>query len=172
MARLLRICPPGIPQHVIQRGNNKHICFTNTADFSVYSAWLKQYSKEFKVNIHAWVFMTNHVHLLATPTIKDGLSAMMQALGGRYVRYFNHQHQRTGTLWEGRSFAVFGVRKRFINVSDLIHHRTLQTWSHHQKSPSNCESTSTSTASELDMDHSLSGSYCHLVSGLSISTET
>jgi putative transposase len=54
------------------------------------------------VAIHAWVFMTNHVHLLATPRTADGISSLMQSLGRQYVRYFNHAYQRTGTLWEGR----------------------------------------------------------------------
>lgn len=71
-------------------------------DFAAYASWLKLYSEEFKVAIHAWVFMTNHVHLLVTPTSWNGVSMMMQALGRRYVRHFNHRHQRTGTLWEGR----------------------------------------------------------------------
>ena len=102
MARLPRICPPEIPQHVVQRGNNRSICFVAEQDFSAYANWLKQYSKEFHVAVHAWVFMTNHVHLLVTPTNNDGLSLMMQALGRSYVRYFNHQYRRTGTLWEGR----------------------------------------------------------------------
>ncbi len=102
MARLSRLCPPGIPQHVIQRGNNRSICFASEQDFSAYANWLKDYAQEFDVAIHAWVFMTNHVHLLVTPTKADGVSAMMQALGRRYVRYFNHTYRRSGTLWEGR----------------------------------------------------------------------
>lgn len=102
MARLPRICPPGIPQHVIQRGNNKNVCFADEQDLSAYAAWLKQYSSEFRVYIHAWVFMSNHVHLLATPSNNNALSAMMQALGRRYVRNFNYKYHRSGTLWEGR----------------------------------------------------------------------
>ncbi len=102
MARLSRFCPPDIPQHVIQRGNNRTVCFSDHHDFAAYANWLKLYSEEFQVAIHAWVFMTNHVHLLVTPANWNGVSQMMQALGRRYVRYFNHRHHRTGTLWEGR----------------------------------------------------------------------
>ena len=102
MARLPRVCPAGFPQHIIQRGNNRSICFADEPDFAAYANWLKDYSIKFEVAVHAWVFMTNHVHLLVTPTTSKGLSAMMQALGRRYVRYFNHQYRRTGTLWEGR----------------------------------------------------------------------
>ena len=102
MARLPRICPPGIPQHIIQRGNNRHVCFASERDFAAYANWLKEYSQKFSVAIHAWVFMTNHVHLLATPGKKDGIPLMMQSLGRRYVQYFNYTYRRTGTLWEGR----------------------------------------------------------------------
>lgn len=102
MARLPRICLTGIPQHIIQRGNNRQVCFGSDEDIAAYAHWLYEYSREFEVDIHAWVFMTNHVHLLATPNKKDGISSMMQALGRRYVRYFNHVYMRTGTLWEGR----------------------------------------------------------------------
>lgn len=60
------------------------------------------YSKKYQVSIHAWVLMTNHVHLLCTPNTEGASSSMMQSLGRQYVRYFNHKYQRTGTLWEGR----------------------------------------------------------------------
>ena len=102
MARLPRVCPKGIPQHIIQRGNNRQPCFASKQDFAVYAAWLGDYAREFDVEIHAWVFMTNHVHLLVTPHQPHAVSKMMQSLGRRYVRYFNREHQRSGTLWEGR----------------------------------------------------------------------
>ncbi len=102
MARLRRLCPPDVPQHVIQRGNNRQPCFASEEDFAVYATWLGDYSAEFAVDIHAWVFMTNHVHLLVTPREAGGVSRMMQALGRRYVRFFNRKYGRSGTLWEGR----------------------------------------------------------------------
>jgi putative transposase len=102
MARLPRFCPSGLPQHIIQRGNNRNVCFADDQDFAAYAHWLYEYSMKFKFDIHAWVFMTNHVHLLATPSTDDGISLMMQALGRRYVKYFNFTYQRSGTLWEGR----------------------------------------------------------------------
>ncbi|MCK5395854.1 MAG: transposase [Gammaproteobacteria bacterium] len=102
MARLPRVCLPSIPQHIIQRGNNRQVCFVSEEDFSAYAYWLYQYAKKFEVSIHAWVFMTNHVHLLVTPTTKNGVSNLMQMLGRHYVRYFNYTYKRTGTLWEGR----------------------------------------------------------------------
>lgn len=102
MARLPRCCPAGLPQHIIQRGNNRSICFAGTQDFAAYANWLREYAAKFDVGIHAWVFMTNHVHLLATPSSDDGIALMMQSLGRRYVQYFNFTYNRSGTLWEGR----------------------------------------------------------------------
>jgi putative transposase len=102
MARLPRICLPGTSQHVIQRGNNRQVCFGSNDDFAAYAHWLEEYACKYHVAVHAWVFMTNHVHLLLTPDTPDGVSRLMQSLGRRYVRYFNHTYRRSGTLWEGR----------------------------------------------------------------------
>ena len=103
MARRRRLGPKDVTQHVIQRGNNRKKCFNCEQDFIVYVSWLKQYSAKFNVDIHAWVLMTNHVHLLCTPRSENlGVSKMMQSLGRQYVRYFNDKYKQTGTLWEGR----------------------------------------------------------------------
>jgi len=102
MARLPRVCLPGIPLHLIQRGNNRQVCFASQDDFAAYACWLQEYASKYRVEVHTWVFMTNHVHLLVTPSTASGVSRMMQSLGQRYVRYFNYTYRRTGTLWEGR----------------------------------------------------------------------
>ncbi|MBS1255596.1 MAG: hypothetical protein MAG581_01405 [Deltaproteobacteria bacterium] len=102
MARLQRATPAGIPVHLLQRGNNSQACFNNSGDFSAFLWWLREYSEKFEVEIHAWALMENHYHLLCTPQTDAGLSRMIQAIGRQYVRYFNSQNQRTGTLWEGR----------------------------------------------------------------------
>lgn len=102
MARKPRVCPVGVAQHIIQRGNNRQICFGGDTDFAAYAHWLSEAAQRFEVAVHAWVFMTNHVHLLVTPQRVGGVSAMMQHLGRRYVQYFNHRWCRSGTLWEGR----------------------------------------------------------------------
>jgi putative transposase len=102
MPRRSRQSPVGIPQHLIQRGNNRQVCFISNTDCAAYAHWLYEAATKFQVQIHAWVFMTNHVHLLATPSEQGALSKMMQTLGRLYVRYFNQTHHRTGTLWEGR----------------------------------------------------------------------
>lgn len=102
MPRLPRITPANIPVHIIQRGNNRQDCFVTDDNYSRYASWLQKYSKKYAVGIHAWVFMTNHVHLLCTPHNESGVSKMMQSLGRRYVQYFNREFHRSGTLWEGR----------------------------------------------------------------------
>lgn len=102
MARLPRVHLAGVPEHIIQRGNNRQVCFADDEDFAAYAHWLKTYSEAFGVHIHAWVFMTNHVHMLCTASDSSGISQMMQSLGRQYVQYFNRRYRRSGTLWEGR----------------------------------------------------------------------
>ena len=114
MARLPRISPTGIPVHVIQRGNNHQACFLSDEDHCAYAGWLKDYSQKYKVDIHAWVMMTNHVHLLCTPRQEGGISQMMQSLGRRYVQYFNFVYRRSGTLWEGRFKSCLVQAERYL----------------------------------------------------------
>ena len=102
MARLPRLTLPGYPHHVIQRGNNRQPIFASLEDYQVLLDLLYENAKKFNVALHAYVLMSNHFHLLATPATTDGLPQMMQAVGRRYVRYFNDRQKRTGTLWEGR----------------------------------------------------------------------
>ncbi len=102
MARLARVSLVDIPQHIILRCNNRQICFGNEVDMKAYLHWLKLFSKKYQVSIHAWVLMTNHVHLLCTPQKENAISRMMQSVGRMYVRYYNRSYRRSGTLWEGR----------------------------------------------------------------------
>jgi len=102
MARLPRLTLPGYPHHVIQRGNNRQAIFASVQDYQTLLDLLDENAKKFGVAIHAYVLMSNHFHLLATPQTVDGLPQMMQAVGRRYVRYFNNLQKRSGTLWEGR----------------------------------------------------------------------
>ena len=102
MPRKPRFTLPGIPQHVIQRGNNREPCFLAETDYRRYLDDLKTSADKFLCRIHAYVLMTNHVHLLVTPMREKGIGDMMQALGRRYVHYVNKTYRRTGTLWEGR----------------------------------------------------------------------
>ncbi len=102
MARLPRLTLPGYPHHVIQRGNNRQAIFLSSGDRQFLLDLLKENATKFGVAIHAYVLMTNHFHVLATPSTADGLPQIMQAVGRRYVRLFNDANHRSGTLWEGR----------------------------------------------------------------------
>ena len=102
MARLGRYFVPDQPLHVIQRGNDRKAVFFADEDYSQYRDWLAETAEEYGLAVHAYVLMTNHVHLLATPADADSLPRTMQSLGRRTVRYVNARRRRTGTLWEGR----------------------------------------------------------------------
>ncbi len=102
MPRRPRIALPGLPLHVVQRGNNRSACFFADDDYRFYLHWLRRIAEREGCRIHAWVLMTNHVHLLLTPGGADGASRLMQTLGRRYVQYINRTYRRSGTLWEGR----------------------------------------------------------------------
>lgn len=102
MARRPRIDLPGIPQHVVQRGNDRQPCFFADADRHCYLQNLREIALRERCQVHSYVLMTNHVHLLMTPEGTGQVARLMQALGRRYVRYINDRYRRTGTLWEGR----------------------------------------------------------------------
>ena len=102
MARLPRYVLPGQPQHIIQRGNNRQVIFTCDEDFQFFRDAVVHASEQHGLAIHAYVWMSNHIHLLATPDSELGISKVFQSVGRKYVQYFNRTYHRTGTLWEGR----------------------------------------------------------------------
>jgi putative transposase len=97
-----RLSAPGIPWHIIQRGNNRSACFFAEEDYLLYLHYLGELSEKFDCAIHSYVLMTNHVHLLMTPQHENSAALLMKHLGQRYVQYINRSYQRSGTLWEGR----------------------------------------------------------------------
>lgn len=102
MPRMPRLDLPSVAQHLVQRGNDRQPCFFRECDYVRYLQDLREAAIAFECHVHAYVLMTNHVHLLVTPVCAGGVSRMMQAVGRRYVRYVNDALGRTGTLWEGR----------------------------------------------------------------------
>lgn len=102
MPRQPRLDLAHIPQHIVQRGNDRQPCFFTDIDRVRYLQVLREIALREKCAVHAYVLMTNHVHLLMTPTATGQISRVMQSLGRRYVRYVNDRYRRTGTLWEGR----------------------------------------------------------------------
>ena len=102
MPRCPRIKLAGLPQHVVQRGINRAPCFFAEEDYHSYLHWLEKAAADWHCVVHAYVLMTNHVHLLVTRETGTGIARLMQAIGRRYVQYINRSCGRTGSLWEGR----------------------------------------------------------------------
>jgi putative transposase len=102
MPRRARLNVPEVPLHIMQRGNNRQLTFFADDDRVFYLECLKDAAARHACDVHAYVLMTNHVHLLVTPHTTDGVSRLMQSLGRRYVQYVNYTYRRSGTLWGGR----------------------------------------------------------------------
>ena len=105
---------PGQPQHVIVRGNNREPIFWRDEDYRFYLEKLGQACEKYQCDLHAYVLMTNHVHLLLTPGTEQSIGKTLQMLGRYYVQYVNHKYQRTGTLWEGRYKATLVDSERYL----------------------------------------------------------
>ena len=116
MPRKPRYYEADIPCHVITRGNNRQACFFESEDYRFYLTCLGDACARYKVSLHAYVLMTNHVHLLMTPERKEGVSQVMQSVGRRYVQYINHRHKRSGTLWEGRHKASIVDQEAYLLI--------------------------------------------------------
>jgi putative transposase len=121
-----RVDLPGVPQHIVQRGNDRQPCFFADIDRVRYLQDLRDIAHREDCSVHAYVLMTNHVHLLVTPAAPGHVSRMMQSLGRGYVRYVNDRYHRTGTLWEGRYKAclvmddIYFLRcQRYIELNPL-----------------------------------------------------
>jgi len=102
MPRKPRFIIPHIPVHIVQRGHSRNPVFFEDGDYSAYLQWLKTGADRYRVAIHAYVLMTNHIHILATPSDTEGVMRMMQHLGRHYVPYINFTYGTSGSIWEGR----------------------------------------------------------------------
>ncbi len=140
MPRKPRFIIPGIPVHIVQRGHSRDPVFFEEADYRVYLEWLGEAAKKYECKIHAYVLMTNHVHLLVTPSDNTGVSRLIQSLSSYYVRYINKTYGRTGTLWEGRYKSslvdcdnYFLVVSRYIEMNpiraNMVTHPSEYPWS-------------------------------------------
>ena len=140
MPRKPRFYVAEMPVHVVQRGNNKQAIFFDDADYKAYLKWLREAAEKYDCAIHAYVLMTNHVHILVTPKDTDGISRMMQYVGRRYVPYINQSYGRSGTLWEGRyksslidAESYFLACSRYIEMNpvraDMVKHPSDYLWS-------------------------------------------
>ena len=140
MPRRARLSVPGIPWHIIQRGNNRSACFFADEDYQFYLDVLKEQAKKYHCSIHAYVLMTNHVHLLLTPEKADSAALLMKNLGQRYVQYINRTYQRSGTLWEGRFRSCLTQSEEYVLAcyryielnpvrADMVNHPRQYKWS-------------------------------------------
>jgi putative transposase len=102
MPRRARIHLPGLPLHIVQRGHNREACFFTEEDYLAYRHWLGEALAATGCRLHAYVQMTNHVHLLVTPPVPEAVALLLISLGRRYVQYINKTYRRTGTLWDSR----------------------------------------------------------------------
>ncbi len=93
---------PAVPVHVVQRGHSREPVFFEDSDYRAYLGWLTEAAERYRCAIHAYVLMTNHVHVLVTPHDREGVSRLMQYVGRRYVPYLNHTYGTSGSIWEGR----------------------------------------------------------------------
>lgn len=114
MARLPRYVIPDQPQHIIQRGNNRQVIFGSGEDYQFFRDCLIEAATKYGLAIHAYVWMSNHLHVLATPELEDSISKTFQSAGRRYVQYFNFNYKRSGTLWEGRYRATVVDGERYL----------------------------------------------------------
>ena len=143
MPRCARLNIPGIPWHIIQRGHNRGVCFYAAEDYQRYLDTVGELAKNFACAVHAYVLMTNHVHLLLTPHRVESAGLLMKHLGQRYVQYVNRRYGRSGTLWEGRyrscptqSEAYLLACYRYVELNPvragLVDHPRDYPWSSHR----------------------------------------
>ncbi|MCG6891032.1 MAG: transposase [Gammaproteobacteria bacterium] len=149
MPRKPRMYIGDIPCHVVQRGNNHGACFFAARDYHLYLHFLQDACRRYRVDLHAYVLMTNHVHLLMTPQDSCGISRVMQSLGRRYVQHVNVKYRRSGTLWDGRHKssvvdidAYFLTCMRYIELNpvraNMVKHPADYLWSSFQTNTRSC----------------------------------
>jgi len=102
MPRKPRFFLPDVPVHMIIRGNSRQPVFAEDDDYFAYRNWMRESGEIHECRIHAYVLMTNHIHVLLSSGEPTNISRFSQAIGRKYVPYFNHKYGKSGTLWEGR----------------------------------------------------------------------
>lgn len=113
MARLARVVIPGVPHHITQRGNRRQKTFFHTTDYKAYFELLAAWCKRSGVEIWAYCFMPNHVHLIAVPEEPDSLRRAIGEAHRRYTRIINFREGWRGYLWQGR-FASFPMNETYL----------------------------------------------------------
>ncbi len=116
MPRRARMYLPGLPYHIVQRGNNREPCFIEPENYQFYLELWESLSRRYSVSVHAYCLMTNHIHFLVTPDTETGISNTMKVVGSRYAQYINLKYKRTGTLWEGRHRSSLVQTDRYLLI--------------------------------------------------------
>ncbi len=114
MPRRARQYIPHMPYHIVQRGNNREVCFIEPENYQFYLELWQDLSVKYQVDVHAYCLMTNHIHFLVTPAADDSISQTMKTVGSRYAQYINKKYKRTGTLWEGRHKSSLIQSERYL----------------------------------------------------------
>jgi putative transposase len=114
MPRHARLIVPGLPMHVVHRALNRQRCFRSDNDYLLYLTLVRHSARKFGCSVHAYCLMTNHVHLLVTPSSEGSCAGMMHGIAQRYAHYFNASGQRSGTLWEGRFRSCLVESDRYV----------------------------------------------------------
>ncbi len=121
MPRKPRFYLPEVPVHIVHRGHSRDPVFFESQDYATYAYWVAEAARRYDVLVHAFVFMTNHIHLLITPSGIPRLSLFMQYIGRRYVPYMNHKYGKSGSIWEGRyKSSLVDVEDYFLTVMRYI----------------------------------------------------
>jgi len=127
MARKLTTDLPGITQYIRQRSYNRQACFSCSEDFEVYLLAVDAARRKHRCDIHAYVLIANHVHLLVTPRSSCGVMQMMDSVRQRYMRYFRRRYKHAGILWEASCRSdVLDVDRELLNRYKQIELKPVQ----------------------------------------------
>jgi len=128
MARLARIVAPGIPHHIIQRGNNRQDVFFVDDDRRVYLALLKEQCEKHGLTVISYCLMTNHSHIVGVPEHERSLANAIGRTHFQYAQYVNRMHGRSGHLWQNRFDSCVLDPAHLINTLLYVHHDFLDSF--------------------------------------------
>ena len=123
MARKLRVEYPGAIYHVLNRGDRREPIFKDGQDRQAFLDALSAACARTGWQVHAYVLMPNHFHLVVE-TPQPNLVAGMKWFLGTYTGRFNRRHKLFGHLFSGRykSLLVDGSGTGYLKtVCDYVH---------------------------------------------------
>ena len=152
MVRPLRNYPAGSCLHIVQRGDNRCTCFHDDQERQRYLKLMEHYGKKYRCDLHAYVLMTNHVHILLTVHDQNAQSLFMKDLSQQTAHWVHMRHGGTGTMWDGRyhssqidSDAYLLTCQRYIELNPvragMVELPTAYKWSSYRANTEGREST-------------------------------